>query len=242
MKRADVSKIKAEARSKGEKFYSTGRPCKKGHVCDRRLSDNHCVDCSREQMILRSADPSFQVERRKSQKAKYQSDPVWRAKRNASANARRLSDPDTHLQKRRQREFERYRDDPEYREKRRRENRTWWINNPAKTRAYSSKWRAARRQAAPAWMTTDMWEQIEQIHGEAARLQAETGTTHAVDHVIPLDGKTVCGLHVPWNLTVMTHSANSGKSNRLPDDPADWCACPHALDLPHHQVAASPVS
>ena len=52
------------------------------------------------------------------------------------------------------------------------------------------------------------------MYKEAQRLTKVTGEQYDVDHIIPLKGAAVCGLHVPWNLQVLKHADNMRKSNK----------------------------
>jgi 5-methylcytosine-specific restriction endonuclease McrA len=57
--------------------------------------------------------------------------------------------------------------------------------------------------------------EIKQIYRLAHTKTIETGIVHVVDHIIPIGHKDVTGLHVPWNLRVITDAENKSKSGRL---------------------------
>ena len=67
------------------------------------------------------------------------------------------------------------------------------------------------REAMPAWADR---EAIAAFYLEARRLTRETGIPHEVDHIEPLLGKNASGLHVHYNLRVVTRTENRRKSNK----------------------------
>lgn len=97
-------------------------------------------------------------------------------------------------------------------------HRRWSKENPAKVIANANKRRKDFEKRVPPWLTDEHWEQINSFYLEARRLTEETGIEHHVDHIYPLRGKLVSGLHVPWNLQVLTATDNLRKSARLIDD------------------------
>jgi len=88
----------------------------------------------------------------------------------------------------------------------------WQRDNPDKVNARTARRRAAKLKATPPWVDHDT---ITAVYIEAAKLTLETGIPHDVDHIVPLQGKTVCGLHVPWNLRAIPAHENRRKSNKL---------------------------
>jgi len=57
-------------------------------------------------------------------------------------------------------------------------------------------------------------QQIQDIYKKCLSLKNETMIDFEVDHIIPLNGETVSGLHVPWNLQILTKEENLKKSNK----------------------------
>jgi len=78
-----------------------------------------------------------------------------------------------------------------------------------------AKRRATKLRAMPKWLTEEQVQRIADIYKQAAELTRITGVKHVVDHIIPLQGKTVCGFHHPDNLRVITEAENMSKSNKL---------------------------
>jgi hypothetical protein len=91
----------------------------------------------------------------------------------------------------------------------------WNKNNPGKRAAQVRKRQAAKIQRTPKWLTKQQHKENEAKYMEAARLTKETGIPHEVDHILPLQGSNVSGLHVPWNLEVVPRSVNRRKSNKI---------------------------
>lgn len=77
-----------------------------------------------------------------------------------------------------------------------------------------AKRRAALEQRTPPWLTREQFEAIVDFYELRRELEAKTGVPHHVDHVVPLRGRKVSGLHVPWNLQVIPATANISKGNK----------------------------
>lgn len=108
--------------------------------------------------------------------------------------------------------------------------KAWRESNPERTAAMyrdwaernrdkvNAKWMArdaAKKSRTPKWLTVDEHWMIEQAYDIAAKRTQMLGIPFHVDHIVPLQGKTVSGLHVPWNLQVITAKENQMKSNKL---------------------------
>jgi len=93
-------------------------------------------------------------------------------------------------------------------------SQAWALLYPEKVNARNAKRRSAKLQRTPPWLTAEHLAEIEAHYALAKEAERITGEPHHVDHIIPLRGRRVSGLHVPWNLQVLPASTNIRKSNK----------------------------
>jgi len=110
--------------------------------------------------------------------------------------------------------------------------RTYYENNVAKRKDYIKAYRQENRarwvqrkrlskvgnEHQPPWITKDQQKFMDAVYEVAFLLTELTGVPYSVDHVMPLTSKISCGLHVPWNLRVITAEANRIKGRKLPTE------------------------
>ncbi len=195
MDTANLPKTRKEAQDSGAKYYFTGEPCKHGHVAPRKTKGT-CVECMKiewQQAAEKRAD--YFREYNKSEAGQQAKRKYYEAnKENVIARAQARPDED-----------------------KRRYKKTHKVNNPDMYKEMTSLRRRRFRDATPKWLTENQKMEIRLKYRLAIELSRATGERHAVDHIIPLHGESVCGLHVPWNLQVLTQKDNLTKYNRMVD-------------------------
>ena len=93
--------------------------------------------------------------------------------------------------------------------------KNYYSNNKSTFFHHNATRRARHKLATPTWLSCSQKAHIKRTYDLAELMEDITGEKHHVDHIIPLKGKGVCGLHVPWNLQVLPASVNLSKSNSL---------------------------
>jgi hypothetical protein len=106
----------------------------------------------------------------------------------------------------------------------------WSLRNPEKVKAYAKKTKAvnsgninaltvkrrlAKLHRTPKWVGPEEQWLIKQAYQLAALRTKMFGFAWHVDHIIPLCGKIVSGLHVPQNLQVIPAAKNMSKLNKF---------------------------
>ena len=83
---------------------------------------------------------------------------------------------------------------------------------PAQRNLWTASYRSAKASRMPGWLSDVDLLEMESIYAYCAALR-RVGLDYHVDHIVPLRGKTVSGLHAPWNLQVISGQENVQKGN-----------------------------
>jgi 5-methylcytosine-specific restriction endonuclease McrA len=191
----DLPKTRAEAKRIGSKYYFTGEPCKHGHIAPRKTKGS-CLECLK-----------LEWERGNETRAEY-----FRAYNKSESG-----------QQSKQAYYERNKEQVKAKAKARdtavvsRYKAMHKERNPEYYKSLVNARRRRFRQATPKWLTAEDKLEIRLRYRLAIELTRRTRIQYVVDHIVPLQGESVCGLHVPWNMEVITQEENLLKSNKLVD-------------------------
>jgi hypothetical protein len=160
-----------------------GKPCKNGHSGIRYVCNKQCVKCEYERIKKRAESGYFNE---------------WRAR--TEYEKKRCQDP---KRKEWKREWSKSEKGTESRRRYEKANREMM-------RYKSMKKYTRTKKAMPSWADEDS---IKAVYREARWIEICTGIKCHVDHIVPIQGERVSGLHVPWNLQILEASENIAKSN-----------------------------
>lgn len=181
------------AQANGQTTYSTGLPCRNGHVSLRNTGNGECLECARLRRVQ-----------------KYRSDP---AKEIALVRAYQIRNAEK-VRVAKKRYYEANHEAAlERARKWRAANRplhhaylkAWAARNADRNRFYCAKRHASKLQRTPAWAEIKLMDDF----------YRNCPPGHHVDHIIPLRGRLVSGLHVLRNLQYLPATENLIKKNKF---------------------------
>jgi 5-methylcytosine-specific restriction endonuclease McrA len=197
MDTTNLPKTRAEAKATGATHYFTGEPCKHGHIAPRKTK-GACIECLKvEWAQAAETRAEYFKEYNKSEAGQKAKKEYYERNKDAvvaAAQARPDEAKNAYKKKYKQ-------------------------ANPDLYKELVSLRRRRFRDATPKWLSPEQRMEIRLKYRLAIELSRATGIRHAVDHEVPIQGEDVCGLHVPWNLQVITQEENLKKYNKHVDAP-----------------------
>jgi len=88
-------------------------------------------------------------------------------------------------------------------------------NNRGKKNAIAMRYVTNKKKRTPKWIKDYFLKEIEVFYRRTELIKKFTGEIWHVDHIVPLQGKKVSGLHVPWNLQLLPATENQSKGNKF---------------------------
>lgn len=192
MDTTEMPRTRAEAKAMGAKYYFTGEPCKHGHIAPRKTK-GACVECLKDEWQAASISRAnyFSAYNKREDVKDRKND--WYLENREQVIQAAATRP-AHVLR-------------EYRN-------AWKENHKTQIRADTKARRRKHREATPKWLSRKQRSEIRQLYQIAITMSQTTGEQYVVDHIVPLRSEVVCGLHVPWNLRVITQEENLAKSNK----------------------------
>ena len=191
----DYPATRVEAKKTGSKYYFTGQPCKHGHIALRKTKGS-CLDCLKVEWAKGNETRAEYFKQYNQSEASQKAKREYYERNKKQVIARAAARPV---------------------EQRRLHREKYKAQNPELYKAFTSVRRRRHKNATPKWITPEQKLAMRNLYLKAQELSKIAGQRYVVDHIIPLISESVCGLHVPWNLRVITQEENLKKSNKLVD-------------------------
>jgi len=195
----DYPSTREEAKKTGSKYYFTGQPCKHGHIALRKTKGS-CLDCLKVEWAKGNETRAEYFKQYNQSEASQKAKREYYERNKKQVIARAAARPV---------------------EQRRLHREKYKAQNPELYKAFTSVRRRRHKNATPKWITPEQKLAMRNLYLKAQELTKIAGERYVVDHIIPLISESVCGLHVPWNLRVITQEENLKKSNKLVDTPKE---------------------
>jgi hypothetical protein len=221
-----------EAREQGSNIYYTGVACVHGHTTYRYVNDRRCAECAKikQQNYIVNNKDKITLNAAKTWANKTETELAtlyaYRKEYYYKTQGVRLAE--------KKRSYDKLKVNAEWMKcKRDKTNayraihgrpnekyyplsaKKWKLENKGVVNASRMKRRVSKINRTPVWTTeTDIWmmKEIYELSELRTRL---TGISWHVDHIIPLQGVRVSGLHTPYNLQVIPAMENIKKGNKF---------------------------